>query len=175
MTASLPLEHPWAWALGACIVAAALEGILAGRNVKRRFAELQFPRPALPLWAWSIVGLGYYVVFFVVLHSLLGRTPTPGWTGAALALVAVLLAANAVWNWLFFRRKDLWISFAFSVPYALLAITLAWVLFRIGSQMAGWYLLYIIYLAYGTWWGYGVWRLNRPSQQPGQGPQKAAI
>ena len=42
----------------------------------------------------------------------------PGLTLLALALVAILLGANATWNWLFFRERDLWLSTIFYVPYA---------------------------------------------------------
>jgi tryptophan-rich sensory protein len=53
----------------------------------------------------------------------------PGLTLLALALVAILLGANATWNWLFFRERDLWLSTIFYVPYAAVALTLAFVLF----------------------------------------------
>jgi tryptophan-rich sensory protein len=89
------------------------------------------------------------------------------WTPTAIALVAVLLAANAAWNWVFFRKRDLWLSFIFFVPYILVALTLALALFRARSPLFSWYLLYIGYLVYATWWGYGVWRLNRLSRQAG--------
>ncbi|MGI8785241.1 MAG: tryptophan-rich sensory protein [Acidobacteriota bacterium] len=160
MAEYIPLQHSWAWALAACIVAAALEGVLSGTKIKARFAELRLPQPALPLWAWSIIGFVYYVLFFLVLNSLLGSPPTPRWTSAALALVAVLLGANAAWGWVFFRKKDLWLSVVFFAPYILVALALAIALFRLGSPLAAWYLLYVGYLAYATWWGYCIWRLN---------------
>ena len=123
-------------------------------------AELRLPRHALPLWAWSIVGLAYYVLFFLVLTSLLSSLPTPVWTAAALGLAGVLLVANAAWNWVFFRRKDLRLSLILFVPYVLAAIALGLVLLRLESPLSGWYLLYPAYLVYATWWGFQVWRLN---------------
>lgn len=167
MAAYLPLQHPWAWALAACIIAAALEGVLSGTRVKLRFAELRLPQPVLPLWAWSFIGVAYYVLFFLVLNSLLGSPPTPVWSPAALALAAVLLGANAAWNWVFFRKKDLWLSLVLFVPYVLAALALALVLYRLRSPLYAWYLLYIGYLAYATWWGISVWRLNLSSQLAG--------
>jgi tryptophan-rich sensory protein len=164
MTEYLPLEHPWMGALAACIVAAALEGLLAGVRVKARFAELRQPPFAPPLWAWSIVGFLYYVLFFLVLHSLLRNPPTPAWTSASLALVAILLAANAAWNWVFFRKKDLRQSLIFFAPYLLAALALALALHRLRSPLAAWYLLYVGYLAYAAWWCFRVWRLNLPSK-----------
>lgn len=159
----LPVQHPWAWALGACLTAAVLEGVMSGTRVKQRFAELTLPPPAFPLWAWSIIGVGYYILFFFVLNYLLGSAPTPGWTPAAIALVAVLLVANAVWNFVFFRIKNVWLSFVFFAPYVFAALLLALVLLRLHSPLLPWYLIYAAYLGYATWWGYSVWRLNRNS------------
>lgn len=160
MAEYIPLQHPWAWALAACIVAAALEGALSGTKVKARFAELRQPQRSLPMWAWFIIGFVYYVLFFLTLNSLLGCLPTPGWTSAALALVAVLLGANAAWNWVFFRKKDLWQSAVLSALYILVAIALAIALFRLRNPLAGWHIIFVGYLVYSTWWVYGVWRLN---------------
>jgi tryptophan-rich sensory protein len=165
---SLPLRNPGAWALATCLVAALLEGILSGTQVKSRFAELQLPEFALPLWAWSIVGGAYYILFFYLLRSLLNRPLTPNCTPAALALTGTMLIANASWNWIFFRRKDLWLSFVFFAPYAFVALALAMVLHRLRSPLLWWYVLYLGYLGYATWWGYRVWRLNMHSRPVGQ-------
>lgn len=163
----LPLGHPWAWALATCVIAAALEGLLSGTKVKLRFSELRLPHLALPLWAWSIIGLTYYVLLFLVLNSLLGSSPTPIWTATAIALVAVLLGANAAWNWLFFRKKDLWLSVVFFLPYGLVALALGLVLFRLRRPLSAWYLVYVAYLVYATWWARSIWLLNKPSQPAG--------
>ena len=71
--------------------------------MKRRLAALRQPRAALPLWAWSIVGFAYYLLFFFVLASLLGSTPTPGWTSVALALVAGKPLGVIGMSWLMVR------------------------------------------------------------------------
>jgi tryptophan-rich sensory protein len=162
---SLPLQGASFWALAACIAAAFFEGIMSGTGIKARFAELRLPKDAPGLWAWSIVGVAYYVLFFFLLKSVLARPPVPFWTSVTLTLTALLLLANASWNWIFFRKKDLWLSFVFFVPYPLLAFALGGVLYRIRSPLSGWYALYPAYLVYATSWGYRVWRLNSdPSQ-----------
>jgi translocator protein len=148
------------WALAACAVAAVSEGLLAGSEIGARFSELLLPPFSPPLWAWAIIGALYYVLFFFLLNSLLGSLPTPTLTLRALGLVAILLAANATWNWLFFRERELWLSTVFFAPYAAVAITLALVLFRLRSPLFPWYLLYVAYLAYAAWWGISLWRLN---------------
>ena len=42
--------------VGDCLLAAALEGACAGRNVKAFYAELRFPRYSAPLRVWGIIG-----------------------------------------------------------------------------------------------------------------------
>jgi tryptophan-rich sensory protein len=133
---------------------------MSGTAIKSRFAELHLPKGAPPLWAWAVIGSAYYLLFFSLLRSVLAQPFTPFWTSFTLTLVAVLMIANASWNWVFFRKKDLWLSFVFFVPYLLLALTLAGVLHHLRNPLFGWYALYPSYLAYATWWGYRVWRLN---------------
>lgn len=159
-TNHLPLRRSWLWALVACAVAAASEGLLAGSGVGARLSELVLPPFSPPLWVWAIIAALYYVLFFFLLNSLLGTPPTPRLTLLALALVAILLGANATWNWLFFRERDLWLSTIIYVPYAAVALTLAFVLFRLRSPLFYWYLLYVAYLAYAAYWGISLWRLN---------------
>jgi len=168
---SLPLQNAWTWALVGCGVGAISEGIMSGTGVKARFAELRFPNGAPRLWVWSIIGAAYYVLVFFLLKSLLNQAPTPYWTSIALTLVAVLLTANASWNWIFFRKKDCWLSFVFFVPYLLLALILAALLYRIRNPLFGWYALYPAYLVYATWWGHRVWRLNRECDREGLGSE----
>jgi tryptophan-rich sensory protein len=115
---------------------------MSGIGIKARFAELRLPNGAPPLWAWSVIGVAYYILFFFLLRSVLARPSIPFWTSVALTLTALLLTANASWNWIFFRKKDLWLSFVFFVPYLLLAFTLAGVLYRIRNPLSGWYALY---------------------------------
>lgn len=163
MSIDLPAQYAWVWAVSICVAAVIAEGVLSGSKVKLRFKELSLPRLSLPLWAWSLVGLAYYTLFLLLLHSLLSTTPTPVWSIFALSLSVVVLAANAGWNWLFFRKKDLWLALLFYVPYVLAALALAIALFRTSNPLALWYCTYVGYLAYVTWWSFQVWRLNRSS------------
>ncbi len=163
MSPFLPLSSAWLWALAICVAAAVLEGLMSGTGVKTRFAELRLPKMALPLWAWALVGLAYYLLFFLLLEALLAKPAVPGLTVPALALIGILLVANAGWNWIFFRKRDLRVSFLFFIPYLLLALTLAVLLAAMQHPLANAYLVYMAYLGYATWWGWQVWRLNMPT------------
>ncbi|HKV77380.1 MAG TPA: tryptophan-rich sensory protein [Candidatus Sulfotelmatobacter sp.] len=157
---SLPLHNPSFWALATCAIAALCEGIMSGSGVKSRFAEVRLPKGAPRLWSWAVIGGAYYVLFFFLLRSILAEPSTPFWTSVTLTLTAVLLIANASWNWIFFRGKNLWLSLVFFVPYFLLALTLAGVLHHVRNPLSTWYAFYLAYLAYASWWAYRVWQLN---------------
>jgi TspO/MBR family len=163
MAEYIPMQNSWELALAICSVALAIEGKMSGTKVKARLAELQLPRTTLPAWAWFIIGLVYYAVFFLVLDSLLGGSLTPIWTLAALVFAAGALCINVAWHWAFYRKKDLWLSVALSTLHVLVAIALVIALFRLRNPLAGWYLVCVSFLGVATWWAYDVWRLNLAS------------
>jgi benzodiazapine receptor len=134
--------NPTFSALFICIVAAVLEGALAGSGVRERLTVLRMP----PFSVWILIGFIYYFICFVVLRRLLAANPFTLPACAALALLIVVLVANSLWGILFFRRRDLRASFIAFIPYAVVVAAL--------------FTCYCIYLLYATWWGYRVWLLN---------------
>lgn len=156
----IPVHHPSLWALVICLAAAIAEGLLSGTGVKARIAELRNPRFGPTVWMWVSIGIAYYVLFFLLVRSLLTEKPIGYWTGTAIVLTALLLILNASWNWVFFRKKNLRWSFLFFGPYMTFALLLAIVLQRLGNPLFPWYLLYLAYLVCAMWWSYRLWRLN---------------
>lgn len=147
-------------ALAACIAGAGLEGVLAGRGVRRRLAELRQPPYSPPFVVWMGIGLAYYVICFVLLSRLIGSVTSPlRWW--AVVLVLILMAGNAIWNLVFFRFRDIDAGVAVSAVYAALAVVLAIVLLWV-DPVGAWVLLpYLVYLAYAAWWMLALRRLNR--------------
>jgi len=146
-------------ALGICILGALLEGAAAGPRVREQLASLRAPRWALPFSGWIVVGATYYIVCFAVLFRLL-HLPGSLLKSAALATVLLLMAANAAFNLLFFRRGNLYASFLFYLPYSVIAIALAVQLLRLDRIAFFIFVPYLLYFVYATAWGYQVWRLN---------------
>lgn len=107
---------------------------------------------------WSLIGLGYYAVCFLSLYRLLSIRP-PRWELAA-GLVVVVLAANAIWNYLFFRLRDLRLGFWFLLPYALVVAVLLLVLACNDLCSALAFAAYGAYLPYAAWFSYRTWKLN---------------
>ena len=79
----------------------------------------------------------------------------------ALALLVLVLLANAFWSILFFRWRDLRASFIAFFPYAVLVVALGISLAPRYPLEAALFMCYCVYLVYATWWGYRLWLLNR--------------
>lgn len=106
------------YALGACALSVALEGLFAGGGIKQRLAELRVPRYAPPLWGWIVIGVVYYVICFVVLYRLLSMPETVPSRNSALVLLGSLMFTNALWNYFFFRTRNLFHAFVIGLPSA---------------------------------------------------------
>jgi tryptophan-rich sensory protein len=152
--------NPTLSALLICIVAAGLEGALAGSGVRQRLAALRMPPYSPSFTVWLLIGLVYYAICFVVLRHLLAATPFTFTGRAALALLVVVLVANALWSVLFFRRRDLRASFIAFISYAAVVAALVLSLSRIYPFGAALFVCYCMYLLYATWWAYRLLLLN---------------
>lgn len=146
--------------VGACVVAAALEGACAGKNVKAFYAELRFPRYSAPLWVWGIIGGLYYVIFWFVLYRLLRLGGDSAFRVAALALILFMMAVNALTNYVIFRARNLGLSFIIGNLFPIMDVTLFILLMRL-ERLTAWSLIpYLLYRIYAVWWGYSLWKLN---------------
>jgi translocator protein len=144
-----------------CVVAAALEGLFAGKNVKSFLAKLKTPRFAPPLRLWAIIGIFYYAVCFVILFRLFRYNDNIVVRYAALSLLLAVMAVNAFWNYVFFRLRNFLYSFVLGVFYSFLAIALFICLLRFDYIAAIAETPYLLYLTYAFYWGYGLLKLNR--------------
>ncbi|HKQ08667.1 MAG TPA: TspO/MBR family protein [Blastocatellia bacterium] len=146
--------------IGLCIVAAALEGVCAGSQVKPFFAKLRFPPYSAPLWLWSIIGGLYYVIFGFVLYRLLRLGSGSALRSAALALILFMMVVNALTNYIIFRAQDLRLSFMVGALFPVMDVMLFICLTRLDQAAAWWLMPYLLYRVYAVWWGYGLWKLN---------------
>jgi tryptophan-rich sensory protein len=145
------------WAIVICAIAVAAEGSLMGRDGYLFMRSLQKPSWSVPIWAWSVIGLGYYMICYYVIYRLREYTPA---THFALVLVAIVMGANSFWNYLYFRRRDLKSVFFYSVCYAVVAWILFFVLLIADRLAALAFGIYAVYLPYALALFYRTWRLN---------------
>src|SRR5215210_6737868 len=146
--------------LGVCIIAAGLEGVCAGKNVKSFFATLRFPPYSAPLWLWSAIGGIYYLIFWFVLYRLFRLETDSLLKPVALVLIAFMMLANGLTNYVIFRARNLRLSFVIG-SLAPIFDTMLFVLLLMLDRIAALSLIpYLVYRVYGVWWGYALWKIN---------------
>ena len=147
-----------------CALGAALEGLFAGSGIKHRLATVRSPTYAVPFWGWMVIGALYYVICFTILYRLFLLPPAPV-RSAAFALLGAIMFINALWNYFFFRTRNLFHAYLLGWPYGAIAISLFLLLLLRVDHMAAWCLLpYVIYLLYAGLLGYRMWKLNPPER-----------
>ena len=153
-------SHAILISLGVCMVAATLEGVCAGQNVKSFFATLRFPPYSAPLWVWTIIGALYYAIFCFVLYRLLRLDSDSVLKDAALTLILMKMLVNALTNYIIFRARNLHLSFIVGTLFPIMDSALFMCLLQL-DRVAAWSLVpYLLYRIYALWWGYGLWKLN---------------
>jgi len=154
------LMNSWLIAGLICVISAAAEALLAGSAVERFLQELKQPPWALSKGVWFWVGFAYYGAAFVILWRLLDLRQTGGFTLFPLILLMAMMTLNAAWNFVFFRRRDLRLSFLWFIPYSVVVLLLLWCLSKIDLLATGLLLTYSLYLPYALLWSYRIWKLN---------------
>jgi tryptophan-rich sensory protein len=145
-----------------CLIAAVSEALVTGSDPRSRFRKLRLPSYSPAFRIWILIGLFYYVMFFLILRRLLSASDFSGIHRAPLVLVIAMLGGNAAWNALFFRLRALRLSFLAFLPYGMLALALT--VLMIPTYAFGGVLLsaYCGYLVYAACWSYRLWQLNNP-------------
>ena len=143
-----------------CGVAAALEGVCAGRNVRPFFDTLRFPPYSAPLWVWSIIGAVYYAIFGFVVFRLLSGVLPAALAGATLTLIVIMMLGNALANLVIFRTRDLHLSYLIGNVFAGLDVLLVGCVVRLDAVAAATLAPYLVYRAYAVWWGRALMKLN---------------
>jgi len=150
---------PGPTAFAICLLAVIAEGLLAGNNIREHFRQIKLPRSMPPMWLWIAIGLTYYAICSTILFRLLARS---GGTDRKVAtgLLILILAANAFWNYLFFRARNFLACLVFSLGYGLLVVALLLLLAAVDRTSAFVLLPYVAYLVYAGRLQYALWRLN---------------
>ena len=147
-------------ALAICFIAAALEGLLSGKQPRQRFKQLRLPRYSPPFWAWILIGGFYYIICFTVLYRSL-VLPLTTYKSISVLVLLTLMSTNVAWNWVFFRARNLFLSYMAFIPYCVLALLLFVLLLQF-DQVSAWFVFpYLLYLVYANLWSYKLWKLNQ--------------
>jgi tryptophan-rich sensory protein len=149
------------FAMAVCGAGMISEAALAGKAANKIMRSLKQPIWALPVWAWYLIGLAYYGACFASLYRLVNIVSASGTRWLCLALVIAVMTANAVWNFIFFRRGNLGLSFYFFLPYTFLVAVLVYALTRLDWVSAIVFAIYLMYLPYALIWSHRTWKLNQ--------------
>lgn len=107
-----------------------------------------------------IIGGLYYLTCFAVLYRLFLIPPSPLRT-TAFFLIGAILFVNALWNYFFFRTRNLFHAYLLGLVYSAIGISLFPLLLLGLDRLAAFCLVpYILYLIYANVWGYRTWKLN---------------
>ena len=142
------------------VLFALLGGALAGEALGTWYRGLEKPWFLVPLWAFYVVGVLYYLVFATVLYRLIVHKEDRRWRAIFLALTICVMLLNELWNFGFFGLRSTLAGFLgvalFLVPLTALVV----VLLRHERPSARMLIAYYLWVLYDLAWTYELWRLN---------------
>jgi translocator protein len=145
-----------------CITAVAFEALAAGRNARGVLASTHQPAWSLPATVWYGIGLIYYAVLFTCLFRVLTGYSSLPHGGIVLSLLILILAANGIWNWIFFRLRRFKLAFWYTVGYSIICLALEAAFIFVDPISAMIFVAYVLYLPYALLWTYRIAQLNPP-------------
>ena len=108
----------------------------------------------MPLWAFYVVGVLYYLVFATVLYRLIVHIEDRRWRAICLALTLCVMLLNELWNFGFFGLRSTLAGFLgvalFLVPLTALVV----VLIRHERPSARMLIPYYLWVLYDLAWTY---------------------
>jgi benzodiazapine receptor len=151
---------PLAVAVAIPVSFALLGAALVGGSGLGWYAGLAKPWFHVPLWAFYLVGLVYYVLGAVVLYRVLVHADDPRGRAVSFALTVSVLLLNELWNYGFFGMRSTLAGFL-GMVVLLVALTALIVALRAHERFsAGLLVPYYLWVLYDLAWTYELWRLN---------------
>ena len=147
----------YALAFALCAIAAAFEGLCAGRDPMAKLKALRQPSWSPSPAAWIVIGIAWYAICFTALVRLLPLWPQHPWP---VILLCALMLANGAANILAFRLERLDLAFYFLFPYWLLLGAFLWLTCPVDALVCALFAVYAVYQLYAAVWAYRLWKLN---------------
>jgi translocator protein len=156
-------KGPLSIAMATPVLFAIFGAALVGGSGLGWYAGLAKPWFLVPLWAFYLVGLAYYVLATVVLYRVLVHVDDPGGRAASFALTVSVLLLNELWNYGFFGLRSTLAGFL-GIAAFLVALTVLMAVLRKHERFsAGLLVPYYLWVLYDLAWTYALWRLNGAS------------
>jgi benzodiazapine receptor len=147
-------------AIAICVLFALFGTALIGESLGNWYETLDKPWFLIPLWAFGIVDVIYYVLIATVLYRILVHVDDRRGRVTSLALTISVLFLNELWNYGFFGLQSTLVGFlgiaVFLVPVTALLLTLR-TYERFSAALVA---VYWIWVLYDLAWAFALWRLN---------------
>jgi benzodiazapine receptor len=114
----------------------------------------------VPLWAFYLVALFYYVGGAVVLYRVLVRIYDRKGRTVSLVLVICVMLLNELWNYLFFGLRSTLAGFLGMIVFLVPLTAFLLALRRYGGFSARLVAAYYVWVLYDLALAYELWRLN---------------
>jgi translocator protein len=147
-------------AISICVLFALFGTALIGEVLDSWYDDLDKPWFLIPLWAFGIVGVVYYVLVATVLYRILVHVDDRRGRVTSLALTISVMFLNELWNYGFFGLQSTLVGFlglaVFLIPVTALLLTLR-TYERFSAALVA---VYWIWVLYDLAWAFALWRLN---------------
>ena len=153
-------KGPLGIAIATPVLFAVFGSALVGGSGLDWYAGLAKPWFLVPLWAFFLVGLAYYVLAAVVLYRVLVHADDPGGKATSFALTVGVLLLNELWNYGFFGLRSTLAGFLGIAAFLVALTALMAALRRYERFSAGLLVPYYVWVLYDLAWTYALWRLN---------------
>lgn len=153
-------QHPLATAIVTCLATIALGTLLVGDGLETWYPTLEKPKFLIPLWAFYLVGVLYYLMFGTVIFRILTRVEPIRVQRRLLSLAISIMLLNELWNFVFFGWQSTLAGFVGIVPFLIPLLVLTFQLIR-RERLSG--ILLVVYcgwVLYDLVWTYALWQLN---------------
>ena len=110
---------------------------------------------------WTIIGAGYYLIFFFLIYRLLRLSSYSTRWYVTLGLIGFMMTVNGLTNYVIFRARNLRLSFIIGAIFPVLDIALFILLTTLDQTAALTLIPYLVYRVYAVFWGYSLWLANQ--------------
>jgi benzodiazapine receptor len=115
-------------AIAICVLFALFGNAFVGEAIGTWYGALEKPWFLVPLWAFYIIGVVYYLLFATVLYRILVHVDDRRGKAASLLLTVSVLFLNGLWNYGFFGLESTLAGFlgiaVFLIPVTALFLAL---------------------------------------------------
>jgi tryptophan-rich sensory protein len=143
-----------------CGISIIIEAISATKEGKTWFGNLRRPKYSFSFRVWYMVGAFYYIIFGIVAYRQfsIGKS----FSSLSIILLIAVMLLNGLSNFIIFKYRSIKWFYLVIYPFALILLALIIILSKDDMISASLASLYFLWLFYDLYYGYNMWKLNKP-------------